>query len=328
VSACTPSSQPSTNQTSTPRCHPCHQEAVSVPYLTGRPWGRRALAALLRPLMWRNSKDVASEDAPLPPRAVVTALLRFSPAERSYYDHVLAKIREGQERRRRDRERREGELEERRRARWGPPALEGGGGGSGGTGGEQQGGAPEAQKQEAEAAGAGEVPADPAAGGPQDHEEQQQPQQQPAAAASGSAPRPAAARRGRKRGKATVMTTETELLQLRMACVHPQLTQYCEFWGLWISGVGCMYKQSAYSLVNLFVEVADLHPTPSSIQGASCLLSSSWAMAAPCPSLRSSPAWWGADPPVAVPVAASPPCCVRQASGAVFLITITHNLIT
>jgi hypothetical protein len=30
---------------------PAWQDAVSVPYLRGRPWGRRALAALLRPLM-------------------------------------------------------------------------------------------------------------------------------------------------------------------------------------------------------------------------------------------------------------------------------------
>lgn len=38
--------------------------------------------------MWRSSKAVAARDHPLPPRVLRQALLRFTPAERAFYEQV------------------------------------------------------------------------------------------------------------------------------------------------------------------------------------------------------------------------------------------------
>ena len=43
---------------------------VSDPYRTGSAEGRSRLAALLKPIMWRNSKAVAAADHPLPRRVL------------------------------------------------------------------------------------------------------------------------------------------------------------------------------------------------------------------------------------------------------------------
>jgi hypothetical protein len=210
----------------TPRPLPCppRQDAVSVPYLRGRPSGRRALAALLRPLMWRNSKDVASADAPLPPRRVATALLRFSPAERSFYEHVCEKTAG----RLAEQAAAAAEAEERRQA------------------------AEQRRRRQRRGSGAGEAQAAEQSGG----EERQQQEGQPAGGAPDEAPASprAAAPRGRrgkgarKRGAGGAGAgglAAGELLQLRLACVHPQLTRYCEQAGRPLAGRGALRALAA-----------------------------------------------------------------------------------
>lgn len=52
---------------------------LRAPYLGQRPGGKGPLLRLLKPVMWRNSKAVAAQDHPLPPRRLqVGAALRRS----------------------------------------------------------------------------------------------------------------------------------------------------------------------------------------------------------------------------------------------------------
>ncbi|KXZ46935.1 hypothetical protein GPECTOR_39g429 [Gonium pectorale] len=61
---------------------------IAAPYRSGLAAGHQRLAALLKPIMWRNSKAVAAADHPLPRRMLQEAHLRFSAAEEAFYDVI------------------------------------------------------------------------------------------------------------------------------------------------------------------------------------------------------------------------------------------------
>lgn len=46
------------------------------------------LRALLRPLMWRNTKAEVAEEFRLPPRTLTTSYLHFQAGEKEVYDQV------------------------------------------------------------------------------------------------------------------------------------------------------------------------------------------------------------------------------------------------
>ncbi|GLC48768.1 hypothetical protein PLESTB_000145900 [Pleodorina starrii] len=66
---------------------------ISEPYRSGSAEGHSRLAALIKPIMWRNSKAVAAQDHPLPRRVLQEAHLRFSAAEETFYDVILGETR-------------------------------------------------------------------------------------------------------------------------------------------------------------------------------------------------------------------------------------------
>jgi hypothetical protein len=188
--------------------------------------GRR-LVSLVKPLMWRVTKATSARDHPLPPRRLAVARLRLGAAERSFYDTIVEKTAAAREQLLAEAE----EVQE----------------------GVQQQQQQQQQQQEEEevvvvedAAGAassatGVAAAAAAAGGDEAAgADNQQQQQQPAAAAGGHASRPHSRGGGSHRRSHRPHTRHTpgdakaaldelaarELHQLRLACVHPQLTAY------------------------------------------------------------------------------------------------------
>lgn len=194
--------------------------AISRPYMRGEQGSGARLAALLKPIMWRSSKASAAKDHPLPKRSLHLALLSFTAPEHAFYGHILDKTRKARD-----------ELRQRQESSGQQAAQQEG----------QQAGAPQQHAgapAAAEAAAAGQpgtsaaaAAAAAAAGGAT-----------PAAAAAGDqgADAAAAARRSSKSatqarrqqadqaGKVAKAEklAQNELLQLRLACIHPQMTSY------------------------------------------------------------------------------------------------------
>ena len=81
-----------------PWCEPLWwRAAVTLPHARGDPAALLRLRAVLAPLMLRRTKGLRGEDGrpivELPPRTVVTVALAFSPAEREFYEALLARTR-------------------------------------------------------------------------------------------------------------------------------------------------------------------------------------------------------------------------------------------
>ncbi|KAL0047258.1 hypothetical protein WJX82_010979 [Trebouxia sp. C0006] len=71
---------------------------VANPYLTGEKGSAAQLARVLRPIMWRNSKrSSAGLGLELPPRTLTLTRLHFTPAEHTFYSHILDKTREARD---------------------------------------------------------------------------------------------------------------------------------------------------------------------------------------------------------------------------------------
>ncbi|GAB4816117.1 hypothetical protein N2152v2_003163 [Parachlorella kessleri] len=140
---------------------------VGEPYSRGDPACWALLRALLRPLMWRNTKAEVAEEYRLPPRALRVSHLTFQSGEKEVYDQILEDMRNTRN------ELRQEEEEQQQGPAVAPPA--------------------------ARTAGGGRSPAGAGAG------------------ASG---------RKRRRGDKLREEAARELLQLRLACIHPQLTRH------------------------------------------------------------------------------------------------------
>lgn len=65
-----------------------HQPPLSLPPPAGDPCWWELLRALLRPLMWRNTKAEVAEEYRLPPRSLKVSYLAFQSGEREVYDQV------------------------------------------------------------------------------------------------------------------------------------------------------------------------------------------------------------------------------------------------
>jgi hypothetical protein len=187
---------------------------IARPYMRGERGSGARLAALLKPVMWRSSKAFAARDHPLPGRTLALALLRFTPPEQAFYGQLLGKTREARD-----------ELQQR----------QAGGGAAGGAAGAALGGA----------AGAAEGRQGAEAGAAAEKQQQEGQPLEPSTAAAGrgaaaataasSTRGRAAARRGEQQqafkkaerlAEKAEKLAQNELLQLRLACIHPQLTQY------------------------------------------------------------------------------------------------------
>ncbi|KAL0039084.1 hypothetical protein WJX77_007371 [Trebouxia sp. C0004] len=82
-----------------PFCDPLKWKwCVANPYLTGEKGSAAQLARVLRPIMWRNSKrSSAGQGLDLPPRTLTLTRLHFTPAEHTFYSHILEKTREARD---------------------------------------------------------------------------------------------------------------------------------------------------------------------------------------------------------------------------------------
>ncbi|GFR52444.1 hypothetical protein Agub_g15018, partial [Astrephomene gubernaculifera] len=187
---------------------------ISEPYKSGSSEGRSRLAALLKPIMWRNSKAVQALDHPLPPRTLQEAHLRFSAAEEAFYEVILGETRRAfdemtshqrqqQQQQQQDQEQQQqqqqGSQQQQRRPADGPLDLTG----------DDDAGHQGRDGGHAHAAHANSTPAAAAAAGA---EKKKHPR--------------ANNRRRRDRGAELVQEAHGELHQLRLACVHPKLTRY------------------------------------------------------------------------------------------------------
>ena len=66
--------------------------------LAGEKGSAAQLARVLRPIMWRNSKrSSAGLGLELPPRTLTLTRLHFTPAEHTFYSHILEKTREARD---------------------------------------------------------------------------------------------------------------------------------------------------------------------------------------------------------------------------------------
>ncbi|KAL3162473.1 hypothetical protein ABBQ32_010136 [Trebouxia sp. C0010 RCD-2024] len=71
---------------------------VANPYLTGEKGSAAQLARVLRPIMWRNSKrSTTGLGLDLPPRTLTLTRLHFTPAEHTFYAHILERTREARD---------------------------------------------------------------------------------------------------------------------------------------------------------------------------------------------------------------------------------------
>lgn len=65
---------------------------------TGEKGSAAQLARVLRPIMWRNSKrSTAGLGLDLPPRTLTLTRLHFTPAEHTFYAHILERTREARD---------------------------------------------------------------------------------------------------------------------------------------------------------------------------------------------------------------------------------------
>lgn len=82
---------------------PSHQHLASyhirlLIQLAGEKGSAAQLARVLRPIMWRNSKrSSAGLGLELPPRTLTLTRLHFTPAEHTFYSHILDKTREARD---------------------------------------------------------------------------------------------------------------------------------------------------------------------------------------------------------------------------------------
>ena len=199
----------------------------------------RRLAALLKPLMWRVTKVTSNRDHPLPPRKLSVARLRFTAAEQSFYDHIVDKTAAARsellllQQQQQDEEQRDcrqagqenGEQEQQQQEGVAVPKARAGSG------------AGVAGELEAAVAAAGLGAAGAAAQGSSAAGESIEVNHARGGSGSGSENH---SRRqhsmGRRRGRAghaskaaadaLEQLAARELLQLRLACIHPQLTGY------------------------------------------------------------------------------------------------------
>ncbi|KAK9830399.1 hypothetical protein WJX72_011536 [[Myrmecia] bisecta] len=162
------------------------KECIIKPYEGGEPGASARLAAVLKPLMWRNSHAWVAADHPLPPRTLRIARLHFTPGERAFYNHIVSKTREARQ------------------------AME-----------------------EKEAHPNEPAPPSPTAG---------------------------ASRKRKRRGgaaadEATLLreATERAVAQLRLACIHPQLTQYWKT----LSGELQLEQGGALSMAEIMQRMCD-----------------------------------------------------------------------
>lgn len=189
--------------------------AISRPYMRGEQGSGARLAALLKPIMWRSSKASAAKDHPLPKRSLHLALLSFTAPEHAFYGHILDKTRKARD-----------ELRQRQESSGQHAAQQEG----------EQAGAAAA----AEAAAAGQPGTSAAAAAAAAAAEAEGATPAVAAAGDQGADAAAAARRSSKSAaqvrrqqadqagklaKAEKLA-QNELLQLRLACIHPQMTSY------------------------------------------------------------------------------------------------------
>lgn len=66
--------------------------------LAGEKGSAAQLARVLRPIMWRNSKrSTAEQGLQLPSRTLTLTRLHFTPAEHTFYSHILEKTREARD---------------------------------------------------------------------------------------------------------------------------------------------------------------------------------------------------------------------------------------
>ena len=66
--------------------------------MAGEKGSAAQLARVLRPIMWRNSKrSTAEQGLQLPPRTLTLTRLHFTPAEHTFYSHILEKTREARD---------------------------------------------------------------------------------------------------------------------------------------------------------------------------------------------------------------------------------------
>ncbi|KAA6428442.1 MAG: hypothetical protein FRX49_01318, partial [Trebouxia sp. A1-2] len=82
-----------------PFCDPLKWKwCVANPYLTGEKGSAAQLARVLRPIMWRNTKrSSVGLGLELPPRTLTLTRLHFTPAEHTFYSHILEKTREARD---------------------------------------------------------------------------------------------------------------------------------------------------------------------------------------------------------------------------------------
>ena len=68
------------------------ESLLEQPYLRGEVGSMDRLAAALKPIMWRNTKESAAEDIPLPGRTESIAWLTLTDQERAFYDMLADKV--------------------------------------------------------------------------------------------------------------------------------------------------------------------------------------------------------------------------------------------
>ena len=77
---------------------PCKLSHMTLIQLAGEKGSAAQLARVLRPIMWRNSKrSSAGLGLELPPRTLTLTRLHFTPAEHTFYSHILEKTREARD---------------------------------------------------------------------------------------------------------------------------------------------------------------------------------------------------------------------------------------
>lgn len=76
------------------------KELVQAPYERRVPGSESRLVSVLRPIMWRNTKQSAAEDVPLPGRSLRLAELHLTQQEKIFYDVILDRARRKAEARR------------------------------------------------------------------------------------------------------------------------------------------------------------------------------------------------------------------------------------
>ncbi|KAF5839335.1 SNF2 family N-terminal domain-containing protein [Dunaliella salina] len=180
---------------------------VSGPYMSGSLDGHHRLRTLIKPYMWRNSKAATSGDIQLPARTLAIAPLAMPSLERAFYDHVLEEARSARTallRQQQQQLHQQQEQQEQQEQEQPDSALD------------QQAGQPidELAQQQPDQAQQ------------QQQQQQQQQRQRQLQGQRGGQRKRGQSSKAKNKGAEPAELAHGSLTQLRLACVHPQLTQY------------------------------------------------------------------------------------------------------